>query len=131
MRDAVWRNHLTFREEATSSGQNIDKQEALFLSLILWLAADEKRPLVRPGIPALVKNMVFTPFGRSWRWRKVLWYKERCRNSRQDVKAGASPTGCCAKRKATRRCEQIQGLRAASAQNADICEVPAAKPPAE
>ena len=24
--------------------------------------------------------------------------------------------------KATRRCEQIQGLRAASAQNADICE---------
>lgn len=65
MRDAVWRNHLTFREEATSSGQNIDKQEALFLSLLLWLAADEKRPLVRPGIPALVKNMVFAPFGRS------------------------------------------------------------------
>ena len=102
MRDAVWRNHLTFREEATSSGQNIDKQGALFLSLLLWLAADEKRLLVRPGIPALVKNMVFAPFGRSWRWRKVLWYKERCRNSRQDVKAGASPTGCCAKRKAAR-----------------------------
>ena len=33
-----------------------------------------------------------------------------------------SPVGCCAQRKATRRCEQIQGLRAASAQNADICE---------
>ena len=33
-----------------------------------------------------------------------------------------SPVGCCAKRKATRRCEQIQVLRAASAQNADICE---------
>ena len=33
--------------------------------------------------------------------------------------------------KATRRREQIQGLRAASAQNADICEVPAAKPPAK
>ena len=33
-----------------------------------------------------------------------------------------SPVGCCAKRKATRRREQIQGLRAASAQNADICE---------
>ena len=32
------------------------------------------------------------------------------------------PVGCCAKRKATRRREQIQGLRAASAQNADICE---------
>jgi len=33
-----------------------------------------------------------------------------------------SPVGCCAKRKATRRREQIQGLRVASAQNADICE---------
>jgi len=33
-----------------------------------------------------------------------------------------SPVGCCAQRKATRRCEQIQGLRATSAQNADICE---------
>ena len=33
-----------------------------------------------------------------------------------------SPVGCCAKRKATRRREQIQGLRAASAQNADICD---------
>ena len=33
--------------------------------------------------------------------------------------------------KATWRREQIQGLRAASAQNADICEVPAAKPPAK
>ena len=42
------------------------------------------------------------------------------------------PSGHLGRRpKATCRREQIQGLRAASAQNADICEVPAAKPPAE
>ena len=42
------------------------------------------------------------------------------------------PSGHLGRRpKATCRREQIQGLRAASAQNADICEVLAAKPPAE
>ena len=40
----------------------------------------------------------------------------------QAPKGSVIPVGCCAKRKATRRREQIQGLRAASAQNADICE---------
>ena len=60
--------------------------------------------------------------------------------ARPAPEGSVSPVGCCAKRKATRRCaggkrqpcgllrkatrrrEQIQGLRAASAQNADICE---------
>ena len=42
--------------------------------------------------------------------------------TRSAPKGSVSPVGCCAKRKATRRREQIQGLRAASAQNADICE---------
>ena len=42
--------------------------------------------------------------------------------TRSAPKGSVSPAGCCAKRKATRRCEQIQGLRVASAQNADICE---------
>ena len=40
----------------------------------------------------------------------------------QAPKGSVSPVGCCAKRKAPRRREQIQGLRAAGAQNADICE---------
>ena len=40
----------------------------------------------------------------------------------QEPKGSVSPVGCCAKRKAAHRREQIQGLRAASAQNADICE---------
>ena len=42
--------------------------------------------------------------------------------TRSAPEGSVSPVGCCAQRKATRRCEQIQGLRAASAQNADICE---------
>ena len=42
--------------------------------------------------------------------------------TRSAPKGSVSPVGCCAQRKATRRCEQIQGPRAASAQNADICE---------
>ena len=40
----------------------------------------------------------------------------------QEPKGSVSPADCCAKRKAPHRREQIQGLRAASAQNADICE---------
>ena len=40
----------------------------------------------------------------------------------QAPKGSVSPVGWCAKRKAPRRREQIQGLRAASAQNFDICE---------
>src|SRR5699024_11043362 len=46
----------------------------------------------------------------------------RPKATRSAPEGSVSPVGCCAKRKATRRCEQIQGLRAASAQNADICE---------
>ena len=46
----------------------------------------------------------------------------RPKATRSVPEGSVSPVGCCAKRKATRRCEQIQGLRAASAQNADICE---------
>ena len=42
--------------------------------------------------------------------------------TRSAPEGSVSPVGCCAQRKATRRCEQIQGLRATSAQNADICE---------
>ena len=40
----------------------------------------------------------------------------------QAPEGSVSPVDSCAKRKATRRRAQIQGLRAASAQNADICE---------
>ena len=40
----------------------------------------------------------------------------------EGAKGSASPVGCCAKRKATRRREQIQGPGTASARNADICE---------
>ena len=47
---------------------------------------------------------------------------ERAKPEAACSQGSASPVGCCAQRKATRRREQIQGLRAASAQNADICE---------
>ena len=46
----------------------------------------------------------------------------RPKATRSAPEGSVSPVGCCAQRKATRRREQIQGLRAASAQNADICE---------
>ncbi len=37
-------------------------------------------------------------------------------------KGSVCPVGTCMKRKATRRGEQIQALRAASAHSADVCE---------
>ena len=37
-------------------------------------------------------------------------------------KGSVCPVGTCMKRKATRRREQIQALRAASAHSADVCE---------
>ena len=46
----------------------------------------------------------------------------RPKATRSAPEGSVSPVGCCAQRKATRRREQIQGLRADSAQNADICE---------
>ena len=69
--------------------------------------------------------------------RHARWIRQPCaskatlRRPPPAPKGSVCPVGTCAKRKATRRREQIQGLRAASAQNADICEVPAAKPPAK
>ena len=102
--------------------------------------------------PMVLERAAFlASFGRSQRSRKMLRHKalglcpkprqarrEACAlwalgpKAQSDPKRGSetmsapegsvSPVGCCAQRKATRRREQIQGLRAASAQNADICE---------
>ena len=66
--------------------------------------------------------------------RHARWIRQPCvskatlRRPPPAPKGSVCPVGTCAKRKATRRREQIQGLRAASAQNADICEVSTAQP---
>ena len=85
--------------------------------------------LTLPSVPSKMHS--YRPASPGGRGVCALGRKHSLRRPPPAPKGSVCPVGTCAKRKATRRREQIQGLRAASAQNADICEVPAAKPPAK
>ena len=83
------------------------------------------------ALPSGALRAVFRIRRHARRIRKPCASKATLRRPPPAPKGSVCPVGTCAKRKATRRREQIQGLRAASAQNADICEVPTAQPPAK
>ena len=66
----------------------------------------------------LGKAAFHASFGRSQRSQKILRHKGLAHRREATARWAVAAKGG----KATRRREQIQGLRAASAQNADICE---------
>ena len=74
------------------------------------------------ALPSGALRAVFRIRRHARRIRKPCASKATLRRPPPAPKGSVCPVGTCAKRKATRRREQIQGLRAASAQNADICE---------